>query len=358
MGTTLQKSSGRNVTLDMMKLLAAYFVIFIHNKFFGDFGLAVDSIARFAVPLFFVSSGYFCLNNSTDKIKAKAIRIAKMFLWVTVMYHFVNLAFFVMQGKNAEIVPYIIGIVKFETIWRFLLTNLPYSSTPLWFLIALVYTYAVHYFVVKFRISDKLMFVISCIIIVLNIICWEFLPIFGIVIPVVNCFFTFGYPFFSLGLFFRKNQDKLRNTKLWVLIALFVAGAAESVVSRLMYEHNELFNGKVPEFLLPVQHTMPPVPELFLGTLMTLFAIVVFTLKYPDIKCPKFVQKLIPCGTYIYLFHRLCGMIVVKGMKFVGVYQENMLMRNIATIGVCILSTIVALVVLSVEKKIKAKKKA
>lgn len=354
----LQKRSDRNVTLDVMKLVASYFVIFIHNKFYGEFGLAVDSIARFAVPLFFISSGYFCFNNPLPKIKAKAIRIAKMFLWATVLYHFVNLTFYVLQGKQDVIIPYIVGIVNFETIWRFLLTNLPYSSTPLWFLIALTYTYALHYFVVKFKVPEKLMLVISCVIIALNIICWEFLPYFGIVIPVVNCFITFGYPFFALGLFFRKNQDKLRNTNTWLLVIMIVVGVAESVVSRITYERMQLFNGTVPEFLLPVQHTKPPVPELFFGTLLVLYALVVLTFKYPDIKIPVFVRKLIPCGTYIYIFHRLCGMIVVKGLKFVGVYQENMLMRNICTIGVCILSTIVALVILKIEKNIKEKKKA
>ena len=354
----LQKSLNRNVTLDVVKLIAAYFVVFIHNKFYGEFGLAIDSIARFAVPLFFISSGYFCFNNSPDKIKVKAIRIAKMFLWATVMYHFVNLAFFVLQGKQDAIIPYITGIVNFETIWRFLFTNLPYSSTPLWFLIALVYTYAVHYLVVKFKVSEKLMLAISCVIVALDIICWEFMPIFGIVIPVVNCFVTFGYPFFTFGLYFRKNQDKLKNTKTWFLVVMFVVGAAESIISRLLYERHQLFNGTVPEFLLPVQHTKPPVPELFVGTLLILYALVVLTLKYPDIKCSGFVRTLIPCGTYIYLFHRLCGMIVVKGLKFVHIYQENMIMRNICTIGVCILSTIVALVVLKIEKNIKAKKKA
>lgn len=139
---------------------------------------------------------------------------------------------------------------------------------------------------------------------------------------------------------------------------MIVVGVAESVVSRITYERMQLFNGTVPEFLLSVQHTKPPVPELFFGTLLVLYALVVLTFKYPDIKTPVFVRKLIPCGTYIYIFHRLCGMIVVKGLKFVGVYQENMLMRNICTIGVCILSTIVALVILKIEKNIKEKKKA
>lgn len=357
MSTLSPKTSNRNITLDIIKLVAAYMVVFIHNKFYGNFGLAVEAVARFAVPLFFVSSGYFCYNNSLDKIKAKAIRIAKMFLWATIMYHFVNLSFFVLQGKIDEIVPYLTGMFSFETIWRFFLTNLPYSSTPLWFLLALAYTYVVHYFVVKFKVSHKLMVVISCVIIALDIVSWEIAPHFGTVIPVVNCFVTFGYPFFTLGLCFRRNQDKLKNTKSWLLILMMAVGIAESIVSRLYYQSHELYNATVPEFLLCVQHTKPPVPELFIGTVLVVFALVVFSLKYPQLSCPKWLEKLAACSTYIYIFHRLCGMVVVKGLKFVGVDTSTVLVTNLITIAVCVMSTVVAVIILKFESAVKAKRK-
>ncbi len=357
MSTLSPKNSSRNITLDLFKLLAAYSVVFIHNKFYGNFGFAVEAVARFAVPLFFVSSGYFCFNNSLDKIKAKAFRIAKMFLWASVMYHIVNLTFYVLQGKTNEIVPYLTGIFSFETIWRFLLTNLPYSSTPLWFLLALAYTYVVYYFVVKFKVPHKVMMIISCVIIAADIISWSILPNFGVVIPVVNCFVTFGVPFFTFGISFRKNQDKLKNTKTWVLVPMLVVGAVISIVSRLYYQSHELYNATVPEFLLCVQHTKPPVPELFVGSLLLVFAMVVISLKYPDINCPSWLVKLASCSTYIYIFHRLCGMIVVKGLKFVGVDTSTVLVTNLITIAVCILSTVVALVVLDFEARIKAKRK-
>ena len=49
----------RNTTLELMKLLASYAVVFIHVLFYGRFGIIVDAIARFAVPFFFLVSGFF-----------------------------------------------------------------------------------------------------------------------------------------------------------------------------------------------------------------------------------------------------------------------------------------------------------
>lgn len=48
-----------NYCMDFLKGLACIFVVFIHVKFPGDFGQAVQAIARFAVPFFFMVSGYY-----------------------------------------------------------------------------------------------------------------------------------------------------------------------------------------------------------------------------------------------------------------------------------------------------------
>ena len=41
----------KNMTLEVLKLGAAYMVIFIHVLFSGTAGLIVEALARFAVPL-------------------------------------------------------------------------------------------------------------------------------------------------------------------------------------------------------------------------------------------------------------------------------------------------------------------
>lgn len=52
-----------NYCMDFLKGIACILVVFIHVKFPGDFGQAVQAIARFAVPFFFMVSGYYCYRS-------------------------------------------------------------------------------------------------------------------------------------------------------------------------------------------------------------------------------------------------------------------------------------------------------
>ena len=49
----------RNQIVDVFKIVSAIFVVFLHFPFPGYLGKAVFSIARFAVPFFFIVSGYY-----------------------------------------------------------------------------------------------------------------------------------------------------------------------------------------------------------------------------------------------------------------------------------------------------------
>ena len=52
----------RNYSLDALKLVASFFVVFIHVSFGGVFGEVIKALAGFAVPIFFLTSGYFSYN--------------------------------------------------------------------------------------------------------------------------------------------------------------------------------------------------------------------------------------------------------------------------------------------------------
>ena len=51
----MERGSGHNDKLDLWKCVAIYSVIFIHILLPGQIGVAVNCLARFAVPLFFLS---------------------------------------------------------------------------------------------------------------------------------------------------------------------------------------------------------------------------------------------------------------------------------------------------------------
>ena len=63
-------SYAKNNTLEIIKLFASYMVVLIHFYFRDGVGSLMDALARFAVPLFFVVSGfysYFCLSFNTKE---------------------------------------------------------------------------------------------------------------------------------------------------------------------------------------------------------------------------------------------------------------------------------------------------
>lgn len=54
----------RNRTFDLFKWVAALFVLLLHVPFPGDVGGTVRMFARWAVPFFFMVSGYFTYGAS------------------------------------------------------------------------------------------------------------------------------------------------------------------------------------------------------------------------------------------------------------------------------------------------------
>ena len=59
-------AAGRqNYKLDLFKCIAAYCVVLIHVPFPGMVGNAANCLARFAVPLFFLVSGYYSRGRSS-----------------------------------------------------------------------------------------------------------------------------------------------------------------------------------------------------------------------------------------------------------------------------------------------------
>lgn len=76
-------TDGRNHTIDLIKLVAALFVICIHTKTTsaidhferGSFSFIVDNVARFAVPFFFAASGFLINFSNSKKVLTRLISI-------------------------------------------------------------------------------------------------------------------------------------------------------------------------------------------------------------------------------------------------------------------------------------------
>lgn len=327
----------KNTTLEVFKLFAAYMVVFIHVLFDGRVGEIIDAVARFAVPLFFLISGYFSYQISTDKIKMRTKHIFKLFLLTSIIYniyHFVDQ--FLMYGKNGAI-SFLNHRLNPTALIKLILLNDSKTDWHVWYLLAILYVYIIYYFATKFHVKEKVIFIVGAVLLVVHMLLDEgsfiIAPNFDSLY--VRNFALSGIPYFSMGLFVRKYIDKFRATPNYVAVITAIMGVIFTIVSRYITGKN----------------------NLYIGSLFILFSVVVTFVKYPDVKYPRFVMAITSCSTYIYIFHRLVAQILVK------IYQARHIdintcavLRNIHPILVCIITTILSYVIIKITNK-KALKK-
>ena len=147
----------RNRTLDMVKAICAYAVVLLHVHFPGNAGIIANVLARFAVPVFFMVSGYFCFRgDDTEFVRTgKKIRhVLKLMLvafpvcclWELIQNH--------IDGASQK--EWLEALVSGEHIRQFLLyNNSSQVKWHLWFLPALLYCYLLFALAARFRICKQ-----------------------------------------------------------------------------------------------------------------------------------------------------------------------------------------------------------
>ena len=148
----------KSVTLELIKLLAAYMVVFVHVPFYGKAGSIIDALARFAVPLFFFISGFFSYEISLEKIKKRTKRIVIITAFSSALYFLFRIALLLWFENMSAVVSYFKGLLEIKSIINLIVFNLPFSSGHNWYLLALIYVYIIFYFITKFRLKEKIIF--------------------------------------------------------------------------------------------------------------------------------------------------------------------------------------------------------
>lgn len=195
--------------LNILKLVASYMVVFIHVGFPGEFGIDVVYLARFAVPFFFIVSGYFSyssLNMKNIKKIDKKIQITGLLYLECIGFYLVTiLCIYRDFGKfNSWLRTGISGKKFFEWIlWnKFALIELEH----LWFIGALLYCYIFMRIIYKYSNLINLL----PLLLVVNYILGEGGQLFNLVeIPEYitrNAWFC-GIPCFAIGYRIRKYES-------------------------------------------------------------------------------------------------------------------------------------------------------
>lgn len=214
-----------NYCFDYLKCIACIFVVFMHCEFPGVFGTAVQAISRFCVPFFFMISGYYSYNTSTESSKRKVKRIVKMTIYASVFY----LIFALVQwalGQN-------INPISKRDIILWVLFNRPVIIVgQLWFLLALIYVYLLYYVVQKKNLY-KLAYGAIIVLIAIYIFLAQGMHIVGKDMPnfLYRNFLVEGFPLFMLGEWLHKEEKKF-NFSNKAIITVIVASTLMCFLER------------------------------------------------------------------------------------------------------------------------------
>lgn len=226
----------QNRLLDIFKLIAAIFVCFIHYGFQGKFGIIVNSIARFSVPLFFIVSGWYAylINSSKKRINQKIIHILQIAVLMEGIY-------FIYHVRTYNMVVF----SKYLS-WKALVKGISgfYGITGMgWFVYSLMMCYVTLYFLKSSNqvVFYKLAFVLMIIHVFLNNTIMREIES---AIYVSNTWLM-GIPFFYLGMWMRENEKHLKMIKLNILLFIIFLGMVESVIVGMNLELRDMYVGSI-----------------------------------------------------------------------------------------------------------------
>ncbi|MDO4272389.1 MAG: acyltransferase [Eubacteriales bacterium] len=239
----------RNQLLDAVKAVSAYFVVLLHIRFPGRTGEVINVLARFAVPFFFMVSGYFCYNVHGKSLSRLPGKIKHVLFLTVLSYPFYILWQCVQRSiEGKDLSAWLGKLTEGEHIKEFFLYN---NSSPvkwhLWFLPALLYCYLLFAVAEKLRIH-KIAYVLIPVLLAGHFWMEEACAFTGNSYETMefrNYLYT-GFPFFMTGHLIHRYEGVLREKLSGVyLTAGILCGALLSVAEYFRFGILELFVGSV-----------------------------------------------------------------------------------------------------------------
>lgn len=199
----------RNTWIDFIRFIAMISVFFIHCIFPGQFGIYLRAANSFAVPLFFITSGYFCSFNSVEKLRKKVKTLGSIVLISNIFYMIWDVLYIYLQDDDVENFLYEILSVK-KWIIFFVFNESPLRG-HLWFLGSLLYCYIILCAIKILKIDKKFNYtwILLGIGLIVQFILTRIAPDKMLII-VRNWFFD-GLPFFFMGYYFQDYKEKFQG---------------------------------------------------------------------------------------------------------------------------------------------------
>lgn len=289
METTNMEREDRNSFLNFLKGLGCIGVVFIHVMFPGLTGEVISKLSQFAVPVFFMVAGYYALGCSEAVVKRRLKKILKVFIYGYLLFLVYGLVGQLIKG-NGIIMEWIKTNYTLKALIKSVIfCNIDFAI-PLWYLIAMLETYILWYFVVKYK---KEIFFVKWIPVLflynlfLTTICetngFEWFWKINFVAKALP-WFLFGYYVHSIG---KEQIDKTKNV---VLAICAVSGCVVALIP-IIFDTTINFS--------------------CVGILFYATALFVIAIKYPDIViCKSIAYVGDKLSLNVYIFHVLVAGVI------------------------------------------------
>ena len=259
------ESSQRNNCVDILRIVSAFCIISLHN-FSGSghpFGEELTAMARFAVPLFFMISGYFAAAFD----RGRRVKQIKKLLFLTAAS---NIGYFLYRMLDAATGRYLPGFFaeKFtwDAFWTFFWSGESSVAGHLWFLSALLYVVILDHLLLsrleKLRHGRAIVAAIAVVLLVAGLSYYHInTTVLHRELPYQNYrnFFFMGTPFYLFGKLLRGSRLLEIKLNVPVLAVLLLA----------------LFGTCLGEYWLL------GVKEIYLSSIVTAFVLLIFALQHP-----------------------------------------------------------------------------
>lgn len=227
-------------------IMCITFVHFEPSWMIGDirFYHLIESVGRFAIPAFFMISGYFLFSkdgHSERRLAKKLLHIVILVVFIKVLYLIIDL---IWLGCGIE--HWHDGVVDWAYVLNDTLTA-EWNTMPVWFAYCLALVYAFHWILYKKNVSFKYGMYIGLVFVAIDLMFCEVLPFFNITtflgvstVQIGEIAYPFiGMLFFSMGYYIHKYKDELDSKfSNEALILLFIAGFLLSIFEfAYLYPH-------------------------------------------------------------------------------------------------------------------------
>ncbi len=322
---------GRNLWLDLMKLVLCWMIISIH---FTWETYDYHPVYRLAVPMFFAISGYFNYRIDASSRQSGAMTFIKRSLKYMVFGFAFYIVFdFILCYVDDKGVGYYFTTLFYEDFWfDFVFLNRPitYSGAQLWFLIALFIVSLVHYLLVRFK-KEHYYFWIVPVTLAVQIFFGGYMRLFQYTdMPIRytrNAWFM-GLPFFGMG----------------YLLAQF------DLHKKQWYKYIYLCLGML-FFLLQIREHDLVETEVYASTIPATAFLLLFFLGLPSPKADfyyNWVGK--DASFWIYILHMAAGIVVGRIYEF-----EDLLLRSIVIWVMCLAVYEIGFLFMKLLRKIRSK---